>query len=189
MRACSSFIVNALKWLQSCIKPLQWRHNGRDGVLNHQPHDCLFSHLFRRRSKKISKPRVAGLCAGNSPVTGEFPAQMASNAENVSFWWRHHALKCTYVHKYCIKWIRLIDHSQRVCISWIRWKHSDVKTLNRFLLNIRRQNEELNYKVHLPLTGQSFGPGHSDFTITYPAFLQYPGCCKQAWCYQESENR
>ena len=27
---------------------------------------------------------------GNSPVTGEFPAQRASNAENVSIWWRHH---------------------------------------------------------------------------------------------------
>ena len=25
-------------------------------------------------------------------VTGEFPAQMASNAENVSSWWRHHAM-------------------------------------------------------------------------------------------------
>ena len=29
--------------------------------------------------------RVTGLC-----VPGEFPAQMASNAENVSIWWRHH---------------------------------------------------------------------------------------------------
>ena len=27
---------------------------------------------------------------GNSPVTGEFPAQKASNAENVYIWWRHH---------------------------------------------------------------------------------------------------
>ena len=27
---------------------------------------------------------VTGLCAGNPPVTGEFPAQMTSNAENVS---------------------------------------------------------------------------------------------------------
>ena len=26
-------------------------------------------------------------------VTGEFPAQMASNAENVSIWWRHHGVK------------------------------------------------------------------------------------------------
>ena len=31
-----------------------------------------------------------GFCAGNSPETGEFPAQMASNAENVSIWWRHY---------------------------------------------------------------------------------------------------
>ena len=43
-------------------------------------------------SKKTSKPRVTGLCVGNSPVTGEFPAQRVSNAENVSIWWHHHAL-------------------------------------------------------------------------------------------------
>ena len=69
---------------------LRWRHNGRDSVSNHQPQDCLLNRLFRPRSKKISKLRVTGLCAGNSPVTGEFPAQRASNAENVSVWWRHH---------------------------------------------------------------------------------------------------
>ena len=69
---------------------LQWRHNGRDSVSNHQSHDCLLNCLFRRRSKKTSKLRVTGLCAGNSPETGEFPTQMASNAEYVSFWWRHH---------------------------------------------------------------------------------------------------
>ena len=40
--------------------------------------------------KKSSKLRVTGLCVGNSPGTGEFPAQMASYAENVSIWWRHH---------------------------------------------------------------------------------------------------
>ena len=62
---------------------LQWRHNEHDGVSNHQPHDCLLNRLFRRRSKKTSKLRVAGLCEGNSPVVGEFPAQRASNAENV----------------------------------------------------------------------------------------------------------
>ena len=39
----------------------------------------------RRRSKKSSKLRVVGLCAGNSPGTGEFPAQKASNAENIPF--------------------------------------------------------------------------------------------------------
>ena len=63
---------------------LEWHHNGRDGVSNHQPHDCLLKCLFRCRSKKTSKLRVTGLC--------EFPVQMASNAENVSIWWRHHVL-------------------------------------------------------------------------------------------------
>ena len=74
-----------------CVDTLRWRHNGRDSVSNHQPHHCLLSRLFRRRSKKTSKLCVTGLCVGNSPGTGEFPAQMVSNAENVSIWWRHHA--------------------------------------------------------------------------------------------------
>ena len=61
-----------------------------NGVSNHQPHDRLLNRSFRRRSKKTPKLRVTGLCAGNSPVTGEFPAQMTSDAQNVSIWWRHH---------------------------------------------------------------------------------------------------
>ena len=46
---------------------LQWRHNGRDGVSNRQPRDCLLNRLFRCRSKKTSKLRVPGLCAANYP--------------------------------------------------------------------------------------------------------------------------
>ena len=81
--------VNSSSELQ-IPRPLRWRHNERDNVSNHQPHDCLLNRLFTRRSKKTSKLRVTGLCAGNSPETGEFPAQRASNAENGSIWWRHH---------------------------------------------------------------------------------------------------
>ena len=69
---------------------LQWRHNGHDGVSNQQPYDCLLNCLFGHRLKKTPKLRVTCLCAGNLPVTGEFPAQMASNAENVYIRWRHH---------------------------------------------------------------------------------------------------
>ena len=69
---------------------LQWRLNECDSVSNHQHHDCLLNCLFRRSSRKTSKLLVTGLCAGNSPWTGEFPAQRASNAENLSIWWRHH---------------------------------------------------------------------------------------------------
>ena len=46
---------------------LRWRHNGHDCVSNHQPHHCLLKRLFGRRSRKTSKLRVTGLCAGNSP--------------------------------------------------------------------------------------------------------------------------
>ena len=86
----ASAIVRLQLWDLLYLFSLQWRNNEPDGVSNHQSHDCLLNGLFRRRSKNISKLRVTGLCAGNSVVTGEFPAQMASNAENVSIWWRHH---------------------------------------------------------------------------------------------------
>ena len=70
------FQTNQKLKCQSIIS-LQWRHNGCDGVSNHQPHHCLLNRLFRRRSQKTSKLRVTGLCVGISPVT-------------VSIWWRHH---------------------------------------------------------------------------------------------------
>ena len=65
--------------------PLQWRHNEYDCVSNQRLLDCLL-----RRSKKTSKLRVTGICEGNSPTTGELLVQRASNAENVSIWWRNH---------------------------------------------------------------------------------------------------
>ena len=77
------------KWYVNVCKTLQWHHNGHDSISNHQPHDCLLNRLFGRRLKKTSKLHVTGLCAGNSPGTSELPTQMASNAENVSIWWRH----------------------------------------------------------------------------------------------------
>ena len=104
-------------------RSLQWRHNGHDGVSNHQPQHCLLTRLFGRRSNKTSKLRVTGLCAGNSPGTGEFPAQMASNAENVSIWWRHHvsprphtrhssvSISCTHNHITSIKMGNIGLHS------------------------------------------------------------------------------
>ena len=82
-------------------QPLQWRHNKHDSGSSHQLYDCLINRLFNAQIKETSKPRVTGLWAGNSPVTGEFPAQRASNAENVSIWWRHHVwipeCKCSFM--------------------------------------------------------------------------------------------
>ena len=67
--------------------------------------------------KKPAKLRVAGLCAGNSSAAGEFPAQRASNAENVSIWWRHHVLTdplCSPSKLTCVR--TLIDK-----LKWHQW--------------------------------------------------------------------
>ena len=88
-----------LRWWHNCpvtvpvthlpkYMSLHWRHNGCDGVSNHQPHDCLLNRLFRRRSMKTPKLRITCLCVGNSPVIGEFAAQMARYGEKLSIWWR-----------------------------------------------------------------------------------------------------
>ena len=74
---------------------------------------------FRNRSKKTSKRCATGLCARNSPVTGELPAQTASNAENVSIWWRHHAFKWSMVPALPLRCLpALIWHSSNKVVWW-----------------------------------------------------------------------
>ena len=101
------------------LNALQWRHNYRGSVSNHRRLGCLLNLLFRRRSKEISTLRVTGLCEGNSPVTGEFFAQRASDAENVSIWWRHHGT-CNEHAKQC--WCETSEHFLR------KWPKSRVLT-------------------------------------------------------------
>ena len=56
-----------------CKLSLQWRHNGRDSVSNHQPHDCLLKRLFnadqRKHQSSASLAFVRGIHRGpvNSP--------------------------------------------------------------------------------------------------------------------------
>ena len=82
--------IGILRIAVEILRGIRMKSYERDGVSNHQPQNCLLNRLFRHRSQKKSKLRVIGLCAGNSPVTSEFAAQMASNAENISIWWRHY---------------------------------------------------------------------------------------------------
>ena len=128
--------------------PLQWRHNGRDGISNHQPQDCLLNSLFRRRSMKASKFRVTGLCAGNSPGTGEFPAQMASNAENVSIWWHHHvpsavrsgifvvAMRAKLVCVVGIILCRYLCYAEIRNLLFVRLQWNDIDCMQAYILNV-----------------------------------------------------
>ena len=50
------------------------------------------SKVYSSKQQKHQNFALLALCEGNPPVTGEFPQQMASNAESVSMWWRHGGL-------------------------------------------------------------------------------------------------
>ena len=71
--------------------PLKWRHDACVGVSTTSLTIVYSTADPRRRSKKTSKLRVSGLCVG------DFPAQRASDAENVYIWWRHHGSWLTSV--------------------------------------------------------------------------------------------
>ena len=107
------------------ITSLQWRHNGWGGVSNHEPHDCLLSHLSRCRSYKPLNLRVTGPLWGNSPVTGEFHPQRASTAENVPMWWRHHG-HTMYIN---VDQVKLFHDTNCVLLHYLlhasdlEWKH------------------------------------------------------------------
>ena len=54
-------------------------------------YSTVYSGAYQRKQQSFaSLAIVRGI--HRWPVTGEFPAQMASNAENVSIWLRHHVL-------------------------------------------------------------------------------------------------
>ena len=55
---------------------LQWCHYERDGASKHRRLDCLLKRLFRRRSKKTSKLRVAGQGPVNVPHKGPVTRKM-----------------------------------------------------------------------------------------------------------------
>ena len=78
------------KELILCGCASQWRHNERDGVSIYRRLGCLIKRLFRRRWNETSLLRIIGLSFGYIPAIGEFPAQRASNVENVSISRGHH---------------------------------------------------------------------------------------------------
>ena len=111
-----------LKVIGPKINALHWRHNQCDGVSNHRRLDHLLNRLLRHRSKKTSKLRVTGLFERKSQVTSDFPRQRASNAENVSIWWRHHVILT--MPRPIQRWHRVVP------IAWQLWQGWKKKAVN-----------------------------------------------------------
>ena len=112
---------------------LHWRHNGHCDVSNHQPQSCLLSGLFRRRSAKISKLRVTGLCVRNSPGPVNSPHKGPVTRKMFPFddvimltkgWPRSQCVKTqlVFLHKnYCVDNPNGfdVDHIEDICVSVI----------------------------------------------------------------------
>ena len=143
---------------------LQWRRNERDSVSNRQPCDCLLNCFSGRRSKKTSKLRVTGLCEGNSPVTDEFPAQKAYNAENVSIWWRHH-IGCWGPGDV---WTAGINSHG---ISMFLLQHSDFSTRKCYILGLWLDNlfAWWRYQMETVSALLAFCAGNSPVTSEFPS--------------------
>ena len=143
---------NGLKYMWNMT--LQWCHKERDGISNHQPHDCLLHHLFMRRSKKTSKLCVIGLCEGNSPMTSEFPALKASNEEDVTIWLRHHGGK-----KYGESWSTIfLSRNDAECVSYTWFSLKQYSRYKDYIIAIMLKEYLLkNYtqKNHLLTNGLS----------------------------------
>ena len=168
---------------------LQWRQNERDGVSNNRRLDCLLNRLFRRRLKKTSKLRVTALCEGNSPVTGEFPAQRAVMRKMFLFddvivfatWLK----VCANNHRDHVEKDLNLQENHTICYTstitppgWIIWTvFWNVNTKNQLLRN------KANLRDLIAATGLvillKFDPNHR--------FLS--PCDLEIWCMTSKNNR
>ena len=122
--------------------------------------------VFRRGSKKTSKLRVTGLSEGNPPVTGGIPSQRASNAENVSIWWRHHEKVDVVTHPYStssnglIKHVSTLGHDITMTSQWPWWHFKSPASRLFTQPFIQTQiKENLKAPRHWPLCGEFTGTG------------------------------
>ena len=154
-------IFGAVSVVTQYMMSLRWRHNEHDGVSNHQPHDCLLKHLFRRRSKETSKLRVTSLWVGNSLGTSELPAQRPSNAENVSIWWLHHIYPYIYGFGLDAIYVNEISFKDINKINW--YQTTTEQNLLRYfklyeLVQERWNSSALAIGLHLCRTNPSICP-------------------------------
>ena len=136
--------------------------------------------LVRRGSKKTSKFRVTGLCAGNLPVTGEFPTQRANNAETVFIWWKKKSNTSTDSSvQYHIEISHLRSHyplvPERVVNSVTRHKSSfDFKLVRYWFLG--KQNQFIVPDRSWCILIKSSWPNDANDNKTRLIFTQVIGC-------------
>ena len=101
---CTWVLVRPCKHGQDKWTPAEIKHRGANivsrthysdvimGVMGSQiiSLTSVYSTVYSGADKSNQSSASLAFVMGNSPVPGEFPAQMVSNAKIVSIWWRHH---------------------------------------------------------------------------------------------------
>ena len=110
---CDDKCVILLSWCQSVLTDVSWPNHYTDVIMSLMAsqitslaivYSPVCSGIYQRKHQ--SSVSLAF-------VTGEFPTQKASNAENVSIWWRHHVISTLL-----LMWVaKGVCEIQR---SWIR---------------------------------------------------------------------
>ena len=124
---------NKICWYQiSWTNIIQWRHNGRDSVSNHQPHDCFPNRLFRYISKKTSKLRVTGLCAGNSPHKWPVTRKRYPFDDVIMIEGHINTVSLVSVISGHMKWSQLIRDSVNSHVTWVSRRRTEVDLLHTY---------------------------------------------------------
>ena len=172
-------------WVSMAKWPLfnQWHHNEQGGVWNHRRIDCSLNRLFKRGSKKTSKPHLNGLYEGNTRVTAGFPSQRHSNAaENISIWWRHYDITASYGHIMSAQF----PHNRQ--LVHICDAYEDVITWNLFRIVVSSWGQftgDPEYSRHKGLVMRSFAVL---FLVSWSKLLkQTQSCCR--WIETEWRSR
>ena len=114
----------------------------------------VYSTVIQAQMKETAELCVTGLCEGNSLVTGEFPTQRASNAENVSIWWCHHDILVYYLVGKGRLWSQLTEPVRPALPRWVYLSPAYLR--NGLAVLIVKVPVECKYNFQNELNNQKF---------------------------------
>ena len=104
------------------VSALQWRHNGRDGVSNHQPHHCLLKRLLGADQRKQQSSALLTFVGGihrrpvNSRHKGPVTQKMFLFDDVIMVLWNMISTACPES-PYCVKHLKY----DITCVFRVAW--------------------------------------------------------------------
>ena len=103
----------------------------------------VYSTVIRAHTKENIKAPLHWPLCGKFTATGEFPVRMASNADNVSIWWRHHE-NGPLNHNLCLEHVWILEMHITLCSVRVYTKTAKCHRLFTTLNLLMRYNLTYN---------------------------------------------